>query len=199
MTLAWQCITSERAGAFSVMLPNWSTAVLWQPACRMKDTPWRPYCITHRSPMTCQGLSPGVGEAKGDLHWQQGLVEEALCSAPWTPLTHHRACRAWPTLQRGKYLTPLFSILTNPIMLLTYVRLLCDFCIVWISKCHETFCLLLAVNRCLSRQWIFNSSRRVVVAQNMSRMLKLESVATDCVASRLRGWGAECLNHNQLL
>ena len=133
---AWQCVTSERAGAFSVPPPNWSTAVLWQPACRMRDTPSRRYCVTHRSPVTCRGPSPGVGEAKGHPHFRQGSVKEALCSAPWKPLTHRRACRAWPTLHRGKCLTlALILILTNPIMLLTYVRLLCDFCIVWISKC----------------------------------------------------------------
>ena len=82
LTLAWQCVTSERAGAFSLPPPNWSTAVLWQPACRMRDTLWRPYCVTHHSPMTCQGLSLGMGEVKGDHHWRQGSVEEALCSAP---------------------------------------------------------------------------------------------------------------------
>ena len=62
---AWQCITSERAGAFSVPLPNWSTAVPWQPACRMRNTLWHLYCITHRSPVTCQGPSPGGGGSKG--------------------------------------------------------------------------------------------------------------------------------------
>ena len=92
--------------------------------------------------------------------------------------------------------------------LLTYLRLLCDFCIVWVFKCLCGYCfskprdflspfncdfcivwkpkclccfkatrrfrLLLTVNRCVSKQWIFNSSRRVVVAQNMSSMFKLE-------------------------
>ena len=62
---AWQCITSERAGAFSVPLPNWSTAVPWQPACRMRNTLWHLYCITHCSPVTCQGPSPGGGGSKG--------------------------------------------------------------------------------------------------------------------------------------
>ena len=63
-------------------------------------------------------------------------------------------------------------------------------------KATRRFVSFSTVNRCLSKLWIFNSSRRVVVAQpHVSRMLKL--MATDCVAPRLRGWGAECLNHNQ--
>ena len=141
---AWQCVTSERAGAFSVPPPNWSTAVPWQPACRMRNTLWRLYCVTRRSPVTCRGPSPGMGEAKGDPHWRQGSVVEALRSAPWTLLTHRRAWQAWPTLQ---CLTPLSLMLTNPIMLLTYVRLLCDFCIVWISKC---LCFFKATRRFVS-------------------------------------------------
>ena len=33
----------------------------------------------------------------------------------------------------------------------------------------------------------------------MSRIsVQTAGMATDCVAPRLRGWGAECLNHNQL-
>ena len=51
--------------------------------------------------------------------------------------------------------------------------------------------LRLTVNRCIFKQWIVNSSRRVVVAQNMSRMLRLEC--------RPRGWGAECQTPNQQL
>ena len=99
-----------------------SRIVILQPACRMRDTPWRPHCVTHRSPVTCRGPSPGLGEAKGDPHWRQGSVEEALRSAPWTPLTLRRACRAaWPTPQRGKCLTLLFLNNKKPHnMLLTF-------------------------------------------------------------------------------
>ena len=102
----------------------------------MSDTPWRPHCVTHRSPVTCRGPSPGLGEVKGDPHRRQGSVEEALRSAPRTPLTLRRACRSQPTPQHGKCLT-LLSLNNNKPhnMLLTYVRLLCDFCIVSISKC----------------------------------------------------------------
>ena len=116
--------------------------------------------------------------------------KEALCSAPWTPLIHRRAGRAWPTLQRGKCLTLLSLIITNQVSkcLCGYCfskprdflsPFNCDFCIVWKPKClcfkaTRCFRLLLTVNRCVSKQWIFNSSRRVVVAQNMSRMFKLE-------------------------
>ena len=84
----------------------------------------------------------GWGKRRVTPYDDRARWRKALCSAPWTPLTHRRACRAWPSLNRGKCLTPLILMLTNPIMLLTHVRLLCDFCIVWISKCLCGCCFL---------------------------------------------------------